>query len=133
MRHFLQFGLVGSLLVLAGCQPSNEAEAISVIGEKDGFPVFSSEALQYGQTIWMGTCRNCHELGIADAPIVFDFEAWQPRIAKGKAVLYEHALNGFFGEDDSMMPARGGNPELSDDEVKAAVDYMVAVADHSKT
>ena len=53
---------------------------------------------------------------------------WAPRVAKGKAVLYDHAINGFFGPDDTMMPERGGNPALSDAEVKAAVDYMVALA-----
>ncbi|HHC74814.1 MAG TPA: hypothetical protein ENK78_07045, partial [Thiothrix sp.] len=50
------------------------------------------------------------------------------RVEKEKTTLYDHAINGFFGKDDTMMPARGGNDQLSDDEVKAAVDYMVALA-----
>lgn len=126
--------LVGSLL-LAGCSgretESQASNNLEVIGEQDGFPVFADEHLQFGQGIWMDTCRNCHQRGVADAPIVTKFEAWETRISKGKPVLYEHAINGFFGEDYSMMPARGGNDALSDDEVKAAVDYMVAVATHS--
>lgn len=105
--------------------PSDSAESI---GEKDGFPLFAETHLQSGRSVWMANCRNCHERGIADAPIVKEFEAWKPRIAKGKPTLYSHAINGFFGEDDSMMPAKGGNKELTDDEVKSAVDYMVATA-----
>ena len=45
-------------------------------------------------------------------------------------MLYEHALNGFFEPVDTEMPARGGNAALSDDEVRAAVDYMVALANY---
>ncbi len=55
---------------------------------------------------------------------------WKPRVIKDRAVLYDHAINGFFGPDDTMMPERGGNPELSDEQVKQAVDYMVALAKH---
>ena len=44
------------------------------------------------------------------------------------SVLYSHAIEGFFGPDDTMMPARGGNPDLTDEEVKLAVDYMLALA-----
>ena len=45
-------------------------------------------------------------------------------------VLYDHAINGFFGPDYTMMPERGGNPDLSDEQVRLAVDYMVALAKH---
>ena len=55
---------------------------------------------------------------------------WTPRLGKPLAVLYEHAINGFFGPDDTMMPARGGNDALTDDQVRAAVDYMIRLARH---
>ena len=50
-----------------------------------------------------------------------------PRIAKGKEVLYEHALKGYQGSS-GVMPAKGGRADLSDDLVKAAVDHMVDLA-----
>jgi cytochrome c5 len=55
---------------------------------------------------------------------------WETRLEKDTATLYTHALEGFIGPDYSMMPARGGNEELSDYEVKAAVDYMLFLARH---
>jgi cytochrome c5 len=57
-------------------------------------------------------------------PQAGDAAAWAPRIEKGIETLYNNAINGFQG-DMGMMPARGMNQSLSDDEVKAAVDYIV--------
>lgn len=98
------------------------------VAEASDFPSFDDPQLAAGQQVWEGTCMSCHAYGIAGAPDPRDPTLWAPRLAQGKAVLYEHALNGFFGPDDTMMPERGGNPALSDEEVKAAVDYMAAVA-----
>ena len=67
------------------------------------------------------TCAACHGAGIMGAPKFGDKAAWKPRIAKGKPALYASAINGI-----KMMPPRGGNPGLKDDELKAIVDYMVA-------
>ncbi|OGB24996.1 MAG: hypothetical protein A3I66_03130 [Burkholderiales bacterium RIFCSPLOWO2_02_FULL_57_36] len=92
-----------------------------------GFPSFADPHLAKGRAIWLDTCKACHAAGFADAPPVHDKEAWRPRLAKGKKVLQQHALNGFFGPQSTMMPPRGGNGKLSDDEVKAAVDYMIAI------
>ena len=69
----------------------------------------------------------CHTSGAAGAPITGDKADWGPRIAQGVDVLYTHAIEGFTGQK-GVMPARGGSTTLSDEEVKAAVDYMVAQA-----
>jgi cytochrome c5 len=58
---------------------------------------------------------------------VGDKADWGPRIAQGQATLYQHALQGFTGKK-GMMPPKGGNTALADNDVKAAVDYMVAQA-----
>jgi len=91
------------------------------------YPSFKDPNLKAGRAIWLGTCKACHATGIADAPRVDDREAWKPRLAKDRATLYQHALNGFFGPMGTMMPPRGGNDKLSDAEVKSAVDYMVSI------
>ncbi len=73
-----------------------------------------------GEEVYKQTCFPCHNFGIAGAPQLDDKDDWAPRIANGMGDLYESALNG-----KGAMPAKGGNRVLSDEEVKAAVDYMV--------
>jgi cytochrome c5 len=78
-----------------------------------------------GQQIYQSTCVACHDAGIAGAPKVGDKSQWAKHIAKGLDTLYVSAVNGVQGSTGAM-PAKGGNPALSNAEVKAAVDYMVA-------
>jgi len=80
-----------------------------------------------GAEVFQQTCSACHGQGIAGAPKAGDRAAWAPRIAKGKAVLYQHALQGFQGTS-GVMPAKGGRADLPDDLIKAAVDHMVGMA-----
>lgn len=76
-----------------------------------------------GKSTYGKTCAMCHAAGVAGAPKPGDKADWAPRIAQGKDTLYKHAIEGFTGSK-GMMPARGGAASLSDDDVKAAVDYM---------
>ena len=78
-----------------------------------------------GQQVYQATCIVCHGAGIAGAPKLADKGQWAKRIAKGVGTLYASAVNGVQGSAGAM-PAKGGNPALSNAEVKAAVDYMVA-------
>jgi len=66
------------------------------------------------------SCAACHASGVAGAPITGDAAGWAERIAKGTETLYANAINGY-----NAMPAKGGNVSLSDDNVKAAVDFML--------
>jgi cytochrome c5 len=78
-----------------------------------------------GQQVYQASCVACHGAGIAGAPKVEDKGQWAKRIAKGVDTLYAGALNG-MQSSAGVMPAKGGNPALSNAEVRAAVDYMVA-------
>jgi len=78
-----------------------------------------------GNQVYQASCIACHGAGIVGAPRLGDKGQWAKRIAKGVDALYASALNGMQG-GAGAMPAKGGNPALSDAEVKAAVDYMVA-------
>ena len=80
-----------------------------------------------GTDLFEQACKACHGPGIGGAPKAGDSAAWQPRIAKGKDVLYDHALHGFTGSA-GMMPAKGGRVDVPDDIVKQAVDHMVDMA-----
>lgn len=77
-----------------------------------------------GEQVYQQACAACHATGVAGAPKTGDAAAWADRIGQGEETLYDHAINGFQGQA-GMMPAKGGNPNLSDDEVRAAVDYLV--------
>lgn len=72
-----------------------------------------------GSEVFAEVCTACHTAGALGAPKFGDKAAWAPRIAKGYDTLIKHALGGF-----NQMPARGGNPDLSDLEVERAVAYM---------
>jgi cytochrome c5 len=100
----------------------------ATIHANDKYVTSSERKIAQGREIWLQNCESCHGYGIADAPIPMHPDEWGFRLAKGKHVLYEHAINGFMGPDYSMMPARGGNEELNDDDVKLAVDYMIYLA-----
>ena len=74
-----------------------------------------------GADVVTAACAACHATGVANAPKIGDNAAWQPRFDAGMDVLINSALNG----KGAAMPARGGNPTLSDDEIKAAVVQML--------
>ena len=96
--------------------------------DDEQFVQFSGAVLQQGRDLWLQNCKGCHAYGTAGAPIPMRAQHWLPRVKKPLSDLYDHAINGFFGPDDTMMPERGGNPRLSDAEVRLAVDYMVTLA-----
>ncbi|WP_323843719.1 c-type cytochrome [Moraxella sp. Pampa] len=72
-----------------------------------------------GDMLYKAICATCHDAGLIGAPKIGTAD-WSSRIAKGKDTLYNHAINGF-----NAMPARGG-ADISDDEVKNAVDYIIS-------
>jgi cytochrome c5 len=76
-----------------------------------------------GKGVYEAGCNACHAAGIAGAPKAGDKGVWAPRLAKGAATLYDHAIKGV-----GAMPAKGGNAGLADADVKAAVDYMMSMA-----
>ncbi len=79
-----------------------------------------------GQKVYTASCAACHGAGIAGAPKVGDKAAWVARVKQGSTVLYDHAIKGYQGKA-GMMPPKGGS-SASDDEVKAAVDYMASAS-----
>lgn len=89
-------------------------------------PAAATVSTDAGKKLYESTCVACHGAGIAGAPKFGDKTAWADRIKQGQNVLYEHAIKGFQGKA-GMMPPKGGST-ASDEEVKAAVDYMAAAA-----
>jgi cytochrome c5 len=87
-------------------------------------PVVVASGPKSGKEVYDSFCTTCHAAGVMSAPRLGNAGDWGPRIAKGKDTLYTHAIGGF-----NSMPAKGMCAACSDDEIKAAVDYM---ADNSK-
>lgn len=102
--------------------------AASAAGAAEQYIKSSDHDISQGRVLWLQNCESCHGYGIADAPVPMNPEEWSFRLYKGKQVLYEHAINGYMGPDYSMMPSRGGNETLDDEEVRLAVDYMIFLA-----
>ena len=72
-----------------------------------------------GEAVYNQACAGCHNAGVMGSPKPGDQAAWSQRIAQGRDTLVQHAIQGI-----RAMPAKGGNPSLSDAQVAAAVDYM---------
>ncbi|MDM8560246.1 c-type cytochrome [Candidatus Parabeggiatoa sp. HSG14] len=88
--------------------------------------------LAKGEQVYNSACTTCHGMGIVGAPKFGDKEGWIPRVAKGMDTLFANSLQGFQGET-GVMPPKGGFMQLSDEDVKAAVSYMVSEVQPSST
>ncbi|MFC3716129.1 c-type cytochrome [Luteimonas soli] len=78
-----------------------------------------------GSVIFNNLCTGCHTSGVGNAPTM-DKAHWAARIAQGTETLYTHAIEGYTGPDGGIMPPKGGNPALTDEQVKATVDWILA-------
>ncbi len=83
----------------------------------------SAADLAIGEKVYGTSCVSCHGAAVLGAPKLGDKPSWTPRIAKGVDALYKSSMEGL-----KMMPPRGGNAALKDEELKAAVDFMVSKA-----
>jgi cytochrome c len=81
-------------------------------------------ANMHGKAIYSKSCAVCHASGVAGAPVTSEADVWGDRIATGMEALVGRAIAGYVGED-GVMPPKGGNMSLSDEDVAAAVHYMV--------
>ena len=76
-----------------------------------------------GKSVYDASCAACHAAGVAGAPKPGDKAAWAQRLKTGKDTLYASVIKG-----KNAMPPKGGNPSLTDDDIKAAVDYLMGLA-----
>lgn len=74
-----------------------------------------------GEQIYNRYCFSCHAAGVAGAPRVGDPEAWQARLANGRAALLQSTIEGI----SPGMPPRGLCSECSDAQLREAIDYMI--------
>lgn len=96
------------------------AGALAAAGPEIAAPV---AARLTGEQVYNTACFACHGTGVGGAPKLGDAASWQPRVARGRATLNKHSLEGFQG-DAGYMPPKGGRVDLSDEEIIAAVGFM---------
>jgi len=82
-------------------------------------PAFAAD----GKAVYDKVCVACHSTGVANAPKFGDKAAWAPRAATGKDALLASVVKG-----KGAMPPKAGAADLKDDDIKAAIDYMLAAA-----
>lgn len=131
LKSPLALSLVAAAIVLSACGKQEPAAAPAPAATPapaaapapSAAPVAAAADNAAGKSVYNKVCSLCHGAGVAGAPKPGDKADWGPRIAQGQDVLYKHALEGFTGAK-GQMPARGGS-QLGDDDIKAAVNYMV--------
>ncbi len=106
---------VGTLNVLTAEQAAEQAAVVTVAATEEEVD---------GEAVYKSSCAVCHDAGVAGAPKLGDEEAWAVRLDQGFEILVQHAIEGYQGEV-GIMPARGGNANLTDEQVEAAVEYIV--------
>ena len=116
-----------SVSVVDRIKPIGQVEVAAAQTQHKAVPIAAAAPLlvRDGQQVYQASCVACHGAGIAGAPKLGDKGRWTKYLSKGLDTLYTNAVNGVQGSAGTM-PAKGGNPALSNAEVKAAVDYMVA-------
>ncbi len=115
-----------SQLVTSGKQGTQDSEngvlaRIAPVGSVVLAEVSGPKGMLTGEQVYGQVCKTCHEGGLAGAPKLGDKAGWAKVVAQGEKLTYEHAINGI-----RAMPARGGNGDLTDDEVKRAAAFMLA-------
>lgn len=113
-----------SQLVTSGEQGSHENESIVLariqpVGSIVIAAPSAPKGMLTGEQVYGQVCKTCHEAGLAGAPKIGDNATWAKIVAQGDKLSFAHAIDGF-----KAMPPKGGNSELTDDEVKRAVVFM---------
>lgn len=96
------------------------AAALAEVQAEKAAPAADAEAVVDGASVYGGLCKTCHDTGVADAPIPGSEQLAEREAQRGLEGLVQNAINGL-----NAMPPRGGDMSLSDEQVQAAVEFML--------
>jgi len=119
----IQYLVLAGLVFLGGCVTQNQSD--SDHASKPSKESALAMKLASGKTLYESNCAGCHDSGTFGAPKLGDRKAWIDRIAEGEIVMLKKAITGIDGKV-GIMPPRGGNSTLTDEEVKTIISYMTS-------
>lgn len=103
--------------------PGTILRSLAILVTVSFAPAIAAGEPRSGAEVYEAVCAECHASGKHKAPVFGDRKAWKPLIAEGQRHLVRAAIRG-----ERKMPARGGDPGLSDAEVERAVVHMANAA-----
>jgi cytochrome c5 len=121
LRHCIVLGLLCLFSDAAYCDPAS-SPALDESVQKGAVDLWRERRLAYGKEIYQQACASCHDEGVDGAPAIGDRYAWSQRSPLWSTVLFEHAKDGYL-----EMPAKGDRPELTEQAVDAASEYLLSV------
>jgi cytochrome c5 len=113
-QRIMPVGAVRSGEEGAAALAESEAAAMAAL------PAPATDVVVDGESVYAGLCKTCHEAGVAEAPIAKSDQMAARLDEKGVDTLVSNAINGL-----NAMPPRGGNPTLTDEQIRAAVEFML--------
>ena len=120
-RHYIILGLLCLFGSTAYCD-SASSPVSDVAGQGEAADLWEERRLAYGKEIYEQACASCHDEGVEGAPAIGDRNAWSQRSLLWYTVLFEHAKDGYL-----EMPAKGDRPELTEQAVDAASEYLLSI------
>ena len=113
-----------SFFLLASCSKEAPPDKEELTESKE--EAAAEQKLAVGKSIYETNCGGCHDSDVAGAPTPGDKNDWKERIPMGVSVLAKKAIEGYEGKK-GVMPPKGGNDVLTDEEVTLAVKYMISI------
>ncbi len=115
----IRFLVAAGLFFLVACDARNSFDSKN-----------ASKPLQFseGKKLYESNCSRCHDIGMSGAPKLSDKKDWSDRIVDGEDVMLRKAIAGIEGKNGTMPP-KGGRYNLTDEQVKMAIQYMISKID----
>ena len=121
IKLFVPAFCIIALFSLAACNSDKLPPSDEALESKA--EALAEQKIEEGKKIYESNCAGCHDSGVSGAPKPGDTEAWRERIAQGVVTMVKRSIEGYAGKT-GVMPPKGGNDTLTDQEVANAVDFM---------